>query len=56
MILEEKGGDKMDTSSSQDVAGFESIFDSQSGSSQQEQFVDSWDDCYDCDYNCEEGS
>jgi len=37
-----------------DVAGFESIFDSQSIAESQGQFVDSWDDCYDCNYNCQE--
>ncbi len=38
---------------SQQVAGFESIFDSGTGM-EQGQFVDSWDDCYDCNVNCEE--
>jgi hypothetical protein len=41
----------------QEAAGFETIFsDSRSSSKGQEQFVDSWDDCYDCDYNCEQSS
>lgn len=44
----------MEAMASINAAGFESIFDSQSASATQEQFVDSWDDCYDCDYNCEE--
>jgi len=38
----------------QDVAGFESIFNSKSADIEQGQFVDSWDDCQDCDANCEE--
>ena len=44
----------METVASTSAAGFESIFDSQSVDEVQGQFVDSWDDCYDCDYNCEE--
>jgi len=35
------------------VAGFETIFSSQQAGGSNGQFVDSWDDCYDCDYNCD---
>lgn len=45
---------RMEATISASAAGFESIFDSQSVSAAQGQFVDSWDDCYDCNYNCEE--
>jgi len=36
------------------VAGFESIFDPPSTNTVQGHFVDSWDDCVDCNVNCEE--
>jgi len=36
-------------------AGFESILNSGSESSQGH-FIDSWDDCHDCNYNCEESN
>lgn len=42
----------MSTENSSGIAGFESIFDSPV-SNDQGPFVDSWDDCYDCDYNCD---
>lgn len=44
----------MEATISASAAGFESIFDSQSANVAQMQFADSWDDCYDCNYNCEE--
>lgn len=33
---------------------FETIFASRPAGDESEYFVDSWDDCHDCDYNCEE--
>ena len=39
--------------SSQNVAGFESILSSPPANNEHTQFVDSWDDCHDCDYNCD---
>jgi len=51
-INQKKGGENMNAENSQGVAGFESIFDSPV-SSNQGPFVDSWDDCHDCDYNCD---
>jgi len=45
----------MEATISASAAGFESIFDSQSVvNAAQGQLIDLWDDCYDCNYNCEE--